>query len=269
MSNTVIDLAGLESLPAEQAEQVKQVFTESVEAKVKAEKELIEQYADSLKKAYDKKIKQIQESADNRIKANARKAKMLAEQYADDVEARFNEQAVAEMKRNAIKARQEIIKENKIPEMQAEDADKLNKLLKLFEEMLAIFGKTVVDVVEDSKSEDSEKIEELEKEVETAEKENEELKEHIESLTRNNIMLEMAIEKGLGFDEIKDFARGVRFRSKGQFTTELREIVESRSTKSRFVPTRARKNFTESAGVIEGSLANNDLDSVVFSGFNK
>lgn len=269
MSNTVIDLAGLESLPAEQAEQVKQVFTESVEAKVKAEKELIEQYADSLKKAYDKKIKQIQESADNRIKANARKAKMLAEQYADDVEARFNEQAIAEMKRNAIKARQEIIRENKIPEMQAEDADKLNKLLKLFEEMLAIFGKTVVDVVEDSKSEDSEKIEELEKEVETTEKENEELKEHIESLTRNNIMLEMAIEKGLGFDEIKDFARGVRFRSKGQFTTELMEIVENRSTKSKFVPTRARKNFTESAGVIEGSLANNDLDSVVFSGFNK
>lgn len=271
----VTNLPSVDNLPEETKKQIQEVFNESVEkkarAKTRVEKRNVAEYADSLKETYEKRIKQINESAEKRIKLNARKEKMLSEKKVAQVEAKFNAKTEAQMKKYALKAYREIVAENKVPNLEQEDAEKMAKLLKLFEEMLGIFGKQIVDVVEDKEEESKEKdekIEDLEKEVEETEKEVEDLKESIASLTRQNVLLEAALKNNLAYDDVREYAKGIRFKNKSQFSSEVKEIVESRAyTSSKVRPTRSISKRIGVEGSVSDATDSYNVEEILFSRF--
>ena len=245
-------------LPEGMKSDVTNAFNQAVEKKVSSIKESL----DAKNKQLDRKIKVldmkeqlIRESAAKDIqvmkeslavsKAELRKAKK-----ASDFESKRNKIKLQLLENRLIKEAEEAVEvaidgyveNNKFEKLEMEDREKLVKLLNLFEEMLSVFGKKIVDITEEAdvqvkevESEANEAIDELVEENGELEAENEELKESVNKLAREKAILEIALENRISHSELDDFmalCESIEYTSKAQFRKTVKYIIEKHSNGS-------------------------------------
>lgn len=252
-------------IPENMKESVTEAFKEAVDKKVSTIKESVEIKAKQLdrkQRVLDVKEHLMKESVeikkkqlDKKEQVLAMKEHLLKESAKSDMEAVRRELVNAKIKmessrqRNQIKAKlleNKIVKEaeeaigeyvesHKFEKLEMEDREKLVKLLNLFEEMLAVFGKKITDITEEAdvqvaevEEEATEAIEELVEEKEALENENEELKESIKRMEKDNIILETALKHNIAdIDSFKDLCESVKFVSRSQFKKSIGYLVEN------------------------------------------
>lgn len=258
-------------IPESAKESVTEAFNQAVDKKVSVIKESVEikeKQLDRKQRVLDVKEHLMKESVeikkkqlDKKEQVLAMKEHLLKESTKSDLESLRKDLVNTKIKmesnrqRNQIKAKlleNKIVKEaeeaindyvenHKFEKLEMEDREKLVKLLNLFEEMLAVFGKKITDITEEAdvqvaevEEEANEAIEELVDEKEALENENEELKESIKRMEKDNIILETALKNDItDIDSFKDLCESVKFVSRSQFKKSIGYLVENVNRSSR------------------------------------
>lgn len=294
-------------IPESAKESVTEAFNQAVDKKVSVIKESVEikeKQLDRKQRVLDVKEHLMKESVeikkkqlDKKEQVLAMKEHLLKESTKSDLESLRKDLVNTKIKmessrqRNQIKAKlleNKIVKEaeeaindyvenHKFEKLEMEDREKLIKLLNLFEEMLAVFGKKITDITEEAdvqvaevEEEANEAIEELIDEKEALENENEELKESIKRMEKDNIILETALKNDItDIDSFKDLCESVKFVSRSQFKKSIGYLVENVNRRKE---DNVRRRLLERERKAERTLENVDDDLVYtkyLKGFRK
>lgn len=284
-------------IPESAKESVTEAFNQAVDKKVSVIKESVEikeKQLDRKQRVLDVKEHLMKESVeikkkqlDKKEQVLAMKEHLLKESTKSDLESLRKDLVNTKIKmesnrqRNQIKAKlleNKIVKEaeeaindyvenHKFEKLEMEDREKLVKLLNLFEEMLAVFGKKITDITEEAdvqvaevEEEANEAIEELIDEKEALETENEELKESIKRMEKDNIILETALKNDItDIDSFKDLCESVKFVSRSQFKKSIGYLIENVNRRKE---DNIRKRLLERGRKAERALENVDDDLV-------
>lgn len=224
-------IKGLETLDPKVAAEITAAFDEAVNAKVAAETKKINKFNSNLKESYDKKLAQhksrlqleskiARARQEKAYKASLAKIEQTAIKAGIESEKSLNQLFESKMHRYAARLTAQIMKENKIAELQAEDSEKVLKLLSLFEEMLKTFGVTLKDLMEQSESEGKDDKEEV---IEEAKR----LKESYRKIFKEKVILESALRNNVtDVDGFKKVMLNVKFTNAKDYRSNCDIMAE-------------------------------------------